>query len=450
MGDPQKTGSRVDPWADDPSLAKSAPVSAPTSGDDDWKIWQQSDANEQPTVAHNLQRAFDEAITPKLHSADQGLMGNIGTGALNVGKGALSLLTPLVHPLDTAKSIFPTEDVRTHNFDPRQDPMVKPFIEHPGEAIEETAGGLLGGKAVGAAGGALNRAMDPLHAYRSSLIPQSEAAARAATDIIKPNPLEYRSMVKNLETNLPNIKEHLQTVGVPKPANPLEFAKGAGGGGQQFSDFYKEHLITPNADAPVGSGTVGSTYARLSDINDKLRPIYRARSMGEQMTKESADHMAALEQERDQLNGNLYKALSERTGLPVEQIQGINKQGAQMQSVGDVTDSAQALRRSGFGGFTPQGVPIPLGPLDKAMKVVDYLRGGSEAVAGRKLARVLNQVQGEPTALPNPEDLATHRMNYQSQLNDAEEANRSTGGTRLQRLLKERTNEAYPMAKTLK
>lgn len=435
MAEPQKAAPKSDPWADDPSMAQqpAGSGSAPAK-DDDWKVWQQQP--EEAQQGNPLQRAFDSATARKDHSADQGVMGNIGTGIRNMATGVLGMAAPLVHPIKTLESMsVPMSEANDlmsgkpgalHNA-MQNDPLVntgKSFAEHPLESAEQMGGAALAGKVGASAVGGMAKMIDPIRAYRSPLIPENEAIARAATDVIKPNPLEYRKTVSNLQANLPNIKEHLNTAGVPNPSSPLEFAKGASGGGQNFSDFYKEHLIAPNADAPVGSGTVSSTYGRLSDINDKLRPIYRARSMGEQMTKESADQMAALEQERDQLNGNLYKTLSDRTGLPVEQIQGINQRGAQMQSVGDVTDSAQSLRRSGFGGFTPQGVPIPLGPLDKAMKLVDYVRGGSEAVAGRKLARILNQVKDEPTALPNADELANHRANYQAQENDAAESNR--------------------------
>jgi hypothetical protein len=99
-----------------------------------------------------------------------------------------------------------------------------------------------------------------------------------------------------------------------------------------------------------------------------------------------------------------------------------------------VTDAAQATRRSGFSGYTPTGLPIPMGTMDRVMKLMSYVRGGPEAVAGRRLQKILTHVTDEPKPLPNPEELSNHRVNYGLQESDAAAANSATRGKRLQKV----------------
>ena len=380
-----------------------------------------------------IQRAFDQFTAPQPHSADQGVLGNAWTGLRNVAMGPVrSIGGAFVHPLQTvgatefANPAHPLEGFKGP--DPLTE-MGKEAIAHPIESAEGIAGNLLAGK-VGAMGGeGIANLRDPVRAYRSPLIPENEAIARAATDVIKPNPLEYRRMVGNLTTRLPETKEFLQRSGITKPSSPLEFGKGATGAGKEASGYFQENLIKPNADTPAGSSTVGDVYGRVSDINDKLRPMYRAQTMGEQLSKEASDHMQALEQERDKLNGVMYKAISDRSGLPVEQVQDINQRGGQLQSVGDVTDAAQAVRRMGL-THSPGGMLVPMGGLERAMRFVDYARGGPGAVAGRKLSRIMGQINEPPTPLPDPNEIGNNRLNYALQEQDAAAANRQAAQAR--------------------
>lgn len=387
-----------------------------------------------PDERNGLQRVFDESTAPVPDEEKAGAprwtseLADLGQGAAN-GMGSL-----IAHPIKSVEAIG-------HAFAHPQETgeaAEKAFEEHPGYAIGQTLGGGIAGAGIGGVGeraisgisSGVKNLVDPVRAYRSPLIPENEAIARAATDIIKPNPLEYRGMVKNLTTRLPDAKEYLSKVGIDKVGSPLEFSKGAEGAGKKASGFYQNNLVKPNADVPVGSGTVSSNYARLQDINDKLRPIYRSRSMGEQMTKEASDHMAALEQERDLINGNLYKTLSDRSGIPEDQVRDINQRGAQLQHVGDITDASQATRRLGYGGFTPSGLPIPMGWADRAMKLVNSLRGGDEAVAGRKLQRVMQQVKEPPSSFPDPQAIEANRLRYAMNENNAATANQAASAAR--------------------
>jgi hypothetical protein len=447
----QKQQIQSDPWAEEAKNFKVQPQreSAPASGSDDWKIWQTGGQEEpKPSLLQKFQGAFDKAAETEPFTGPgsrPGIGGAIHTFANNLGAGATQLLTPLVHPLDTAAGLVKNAGAVLSG-DPMQiseagQSMVKPFMEKPGAsavaAIPQVALALAGGGEVANAKPSgvplVKNILDPLRPYRSPLIPENEAIARAATDVIRPNPLEYRNTVSSLTQRIPEVKKFLADTGV-KPKSPLEFAKAATGAGKQATSYFHDNLIAPNVDAPAGSGTVGSVYGRLGEINDELRPIYRSRTMGEQMTKEAADHVAQLERERDNLNNVLYGELSKRSGLPVEEIRDINQRGAQLQHVGDVTDAAQATRRSGFSGYTPTGLPIPMGTMDRVMKLMSYVRGGPEAVAGRRLQKILTHVTDEPKPLPNPEELGNHRINYGLQESDAAAANSATRGKRLQKV----------------
>lgn len=288
--------------------------------------------------------------------------------------------------------------------------IAKSVYEHPLETGEMALG------AAGASGGLgmmnkpIARMVDPLSEYRSPLIPRNEAIARSITDQLKPNPAEYRNVMGTMQERIPAVRDYLRGQGVSKVGSPLEFAKGASGAGKEATDFFKQNLIEPNANVPAGSGTVGSVYGRLGDINDELRPIYKTRTLGEQWTKETADHVQALERERDNLNNVLYSKLSERSGMPIEQIQDINQRGASLQHTGDVADAAQQMRRAGYSGYTPQGLPMKGNTYDAIARTLNYLRGGPEAVAGRRIQRLMNMVNEPDTGLPSADFINKNRI----------------------------------------
>lgn len=110
-----------------------------------------------------LQRAFDSATARKDHSADQGVMGNIGTGMRNMATGVLGMAAPLVHPIKTLESMsVPMSEANDlmsgkpgalHNA-MQNDPLVntgKSFAEHPLESAEQMGGAALAGKVGGMA-----------------------------------------------------------------------------------------------------------------------------------------------------------------------------------------------------------------------------------------------------------------------------------------------------------
>ena len=274
------------------------------------------------------------------------------------------------------------------------------------EDIGGIGGGIGGAKLGSMAGGAVTHLMDPLRDYRSPAISTQEAIGRRTTDILHPNPAAYRGVSSAITENAPYIKDFAQSTG-NKLGTPLDFAKASTGAGQEASNFFKENLIDPNAELQTPHGTIGEVHQRLGEINDELRPAYRQRTGGQELT---ALERKNLETERDQLNDTLYGTLSERSGLPVEQIQAINQRGGALQHVGDEADAAQAMRRAGFSGYTPTGLPMPFTAMERGMRLLNYVRGGPERVAGRQLGRVFNQVGSPAEPLPDPQAINNYRQ----------------------------------------
>ena len=274
------------------------------------------------------------------------------------------------------------------------------------EDIGGIGGGIGGAKLGSIAGGAVTHHLDPLRDYRSPAISTQEAIGRRTTDILHPNPAAYRGISSAITENAPYIKDFAQSTG-NKLGTPLDFAKASTGAGQEASNFFKENLIDPNAELQTPHGTIGEVHQRLGEINDELRPAYRQRTGGQELT---ALERKNLETERDQLNDTLYGTLSERSGLPVEQIQAINQRGGALQNVGDEADAAQAMRRAGFSGYTPTGLPMPFTGMERAMRLLNYVRGGPERVAGRQLGRVFNQVGSPAEPLPDPQAINNYRQ----------------------------------------
>ena len=126
---------------------------------------------------------------------------------------------------------------------------------------------------------------------------------------------------------------------------------------------------------------------------------------------------SGLEAERDALNQKLYSTLSQRTGLPEEQIQGINQRSGRMHSLADEFEAAQNAREQRIAGIQENGTPIPGGIADVARRGLDYLRGGPEKVASRNIQKAVGGIQGRATEFPDPDSLTQYRrMQEQEEL----------------------------------
>ena len=111
-------------------------------------------------------------------------------------------------------------------------------------------------------------------------------------------------------------------------------AKAALGHGQEWNDFYDQHILGPSTDRPVsvqgmdyqgetngnGKATLGQIDTRLGKINDLLRPAYDKASSGASMT---ALERSGLQDEANALRTTLYSELSKDTGMTPDAIRQI-------------------------------------------------------------------------------------------------------------------------------
>ncbi len=325
---------------------------------------------------------------------------NFGRGMLQVPYGIGKAITS--NPVDTIKDMY--TDPRS--IDPTgQIPTLLDIAHGKGaEVVGNIAGGMLLGKAAGLAGEGTARLTDPIRGYRSPLIPESEAYARKITDTLGVHPAARPNTISTLGEHGPLLRDYLKSEGAG--ATPIEVSRGARNLGQEGTGFYQQHFIEPNQMQETGQGPVGEVYGKVTRNNRLLNPDYRKALTVE--TDAGQERKAALVDENRNLNKSLYDTLSARSGLPPEEVQAVNRRGASLQSLGDEVDAAQGLRAGGT-KYGPSGEHIPYSNLDKAMRLVNYFRGGEEAVRGKKIGRLLDQMPGEPTPLPQPDKLQAFR-----------------------------------------
>jgi len=367
------------------------------------------------STREQFQQGFDKATAPSPYSMDSGVMGNAGKFVKNLATGAVGgLLSPIVHPIDTMEMMGAAFNPSAIGTTPIGQKMGASLVPQENETGGQYAGrlGAMGTQAVGAGLGAKGLGMasegvanfrDPIKAYRSPLIPTEEAQARTITDKLGVPQAAYPQTMKAIQSNLGNLKQGSEAVG-GKFKSPLEFGKVASATGQQATDLFKSQLIEPNAEVVTPKGSLGQVYGRITELNNQLRPAYRQGRAGQTMSMLDREQMAKMEAEKNDLTNLMYNTLSERSGLPIEEIQRINKQGASLQNVGDEADASQVLRRQGF-----SSPGIPFSKTQAISRLIDHLRGGPERVAGRQISRVMRGVEQEPAPLPNPEGIQNYR-----------------------------------------
>lgn len=212
---------------------------------------------------------------------------------------------------------------------------------------------------------------------------------------------------------LPTLAEYADRTKNPM-RDLLQLGRGATEAGKEITGYYRENLIDPNADIPAGDTgkTVGEAYKRVSEINEDLSPTYL--KAGSKLTATiDSEKARALQAELGRLNNGIYQTLSERSGLPVEQIQAINRRGAQLQSLGKQFEVSHTTLEQGASGVDAAGNLLPHTPyhpvFQMAIKAVDALRGGRMAIQSRKVGRAVGNFPEGYTPLPDPEAIASYR-----------------------------------------
>ena len=156
--------AKSDPWEEAAKQytaggAKPATADAPAaSGDDDWKIWQQNSpaAPEEKDTRNGLQKAFDDETKLEPFNERPGVLGHVLTGIGNIGAGFMQTATPLVHPLQTGKSVLNTVAGGMGVPEPFEDTpdiphaLLESAIENPSGTAESLVGNAAGAHVVGA------------------------------------------------------------------------------------------------------------------------------------------------------------------------------------------------------------------------------------------------------------------------------------------------------------
>lgn len=398
--------TQSDPWVEAAKNFKGAPqgdaASAATGGGEDWKVWQRGDDSApQPNA---LQRVFDESTAPSSAEDRKGVpnwlneAGDVPTGFIN-GLGSL-----VAHPVKSAEAIG---HAFAHPMDTAKQ-AGEAFDAHPGYTIGQTIGGGVAGAGLVGAATALPKIR--LGGYKSPIVPAAESASENLAKAILPPEGVTPNLVKAIQREAPAVREYAGRTSNPLKTVP-EGMKAAEGVAQEGLQHYRTNFLEPNAHNQVILGgdsptlghvsTLGEVEKRISDINDLTRgAATRAKSAGAEMT---AQERLGLENEGKALRQKLYSALSEKTGVPPEDIQGMREGYGGQFALKNALEGGHMQRLTRV-GLESQGAgtgiyPSKAGIIDKAMTA---LRGGPERIANRQFAKRINAFEPEAVTRPMP------------------------------------------------
>lgn len=227
------------------------------------------------------------------------------------------------------------------------------------------------------------------------------------------NDRAFKEMVKIAREPdiLPAVAEYARRTGNPL-RDELQVARAAQDVGKEISGYYQEHLIDPNADILAGrtGKTVGQAYKRLGEINKILQPAHLKGTIGPEITGQA---LIDLQREAAELNEGVYSTLSERSGLPVDQVRRINQRGASTSQLGKELEASRNALEQGVSGYDAVGNAIPHTPYHPVFqaitKAVNGLRGGEVAIADRALRKSVKSFPKGFQELPNPDDISRYR-----------------------------------------
>ncbi len=222
MAEPQKA-PQSDPWVEQAKnfqpTTQGETASAPASGNDDWKVWQQNAGvdNQPETIHGNFQKAFDELATPPKFDYEHPGM----SAAQDFGAGVIGLMTPIFHPqktLDTASKLLTGSTADKMSV---LKPMARAFMEDPDAQALAQLPGLMAGGAGGAAEdaasdlgnaverGGLNLGNDVLGAKGPKPFKYGANPARGAYEEGVLPALSRHSAAMALEKAIPNVGERI-------------------------------------------------------------------------------------------------------------------------------------------------------------------------------------------------------------------------------------------------
>lgn len=401
--------TQSDPWVEAAKNFKGAPqgvaASAATGGGEDWKVWQQGD---EAGVGQEggLRRAFDQAEQTEPVDTS-GIGGFAKSIAHNLGAGT----TRLFDPRALAKIPGQIMGLTNPGYNPGAEDIVRGFMNNPsGEsvaAIPSAVLGAVGGERVASARPSGNSL---LGGYKSAVVPAAESASENLAKAILPPEGVTPNLVKAIQREAPAVREYAGRTSNPLKTVP-EGMKAAEGVAQEGLQHYRTNFLEPNAQNQVILGgdsptlghvsTLGEVEKRISDINDLTRgAATRAKSAGAEMT---AQERLGLENEGKALRQKLYSGLSEKTGVPPEDIQGMREGYGGQFALKNALEGGHMQRLTRV-GLESQGAgtgiyPSKAGIIDKAMTA---LRGGPERIANRQFAKRINAFEPEAVTRPMP------------------------------------------------
>jgi len=421
----------------------------------------------QPPVG--LRQGIENRVNDPGNVTDTGWRGEIQ----KFGQGAAQGITqPLLHPLKTlgsmaeatpAGSLF---DLATGRPDASQQmgkSMAEGLIHHPSQTAGQLAGGFAGAHVVPAITGAASAASETMRPTSSTnIVPPEEQAARKLTAAINPDAKRASNYIGAAQKEVPNVLDYAKRQNNPLKTQ-LEFSKAAQGSAQEARNHYEQNILGPNAhrQVPVPSNYGGNAYtpggenpqtsASLGDIDKRVVQLNKELSgpsaklnAGDQ--REALASKAGLQAEHGQLTDLLHRSLSNLTGVAPEDIANLRQRVGRSYELSNDTNAA-VTKRGLREGQSSSSVPhLSLGNV--AVKALEHLRGGPQAIADRSFQRAIKGFPGQAEPLPQIKPPEPSGAEYPGQVPPMQtmdrtpakptEANYATRGKRLQELAKKK------------
>lgn len=298
-------------------------------------------------------------------------------------------------------------------------------LQDAGKPDEATGAGLadLGAMAVGEGAG---RVVPPIArnlnerfgGYTSPVIPDTLQHASNLAKTIHPQGGIPTGFEEDLESEIPHVKAYAQETGNPFHSQ-WEASRASKELAEQGLNHFNTNVLGPNAEAqiPVGrsnpfqgfngpsTGTpqtmsLGDINGRITAINKLLKPAQNAMSESKQMT---AVERSGLEDERRFLTGKLYNELSQRTGIPPEDIKGMRESYGKQFDIADAMDTARRARNNQVGIAAEGGNPLPTSKTGFIDKALTGMRGGRDYIANSNFRKAVSPFEATPIEYPQPQ-----------------------------------------------
>lgn len=375
----------------------------------------------------------------------------------------------LMHPIDSAKMLGSSilgaqgdtasrgfNDIKKGNWGSGIADVVYGGIPLIGPTLSKASHQLQGGNIRGAAGTTLGVAAPIVAGKYAPAVGDAVAGRMGVPKGVAPNPIHPEVMARNTGNALsipptemndftgaarketPAIIDYAKRSGIPLKQSgvigtavrkmtgfpdqsaPLNFSNAARGAAESASQVYKDKVLGPYQNDVVpttGTGfvgkntgegqqaTLGEINSRIDNINDILRGAYSKKQEGQTMTSLSGAEQQALQNEKAGLTDILHQQLAKRTGTSPEEIANLRQTVGRRYSLADKAKATSNMRQFGESTSQTSGSSLPMGKMGALEKGLTAMRGGPEAIAGRRLTKSL-----KPYGEGNDYEAATKRF----------------------------------------